>query len=116
MKCVMVFLQSRRPGCLLALSTLAVTIFATQVGAQSIPSMPMVSINDYHMMRNGAEIGDRPSATGLFYYLAGLRVSLMSFDDAHVGTGAKRRICISPTAETGDLIDAIDEELARNTA
>lgn len=115
MKTGAAFLRACGMGRMLGFSMLVAISFAAQTVAQA-SSMPMVSINDYHMMRNDAAVGDRRGATSMFYYVFGLRLSLMALDDAYATEGARRRICISPTAETGDLIDAIDEELVRNAA
>ena len=110
------YTRLRRGGRGLAYCAVMATMAAGPAVAQSSAPMSMLPIDGYHMVRNGMEIGDKPSITLMFYFFVGLRQSLMALDDAYVAAGAKRRICIPPTVEMRDLLMATDEELARNAA
>jgi predicted cobalt transporter CbtA len=91
------------------------------VGAQSsdmkkLAPEPVLSIDFYRTLDEMVILGDKLAAEDMVWFMIGLRTTLMAANDAYVGAGAKRRVCIPPTVTPSELLGAVSAELERNEA
>lgn len=107
-----------------AMGRIAMALVALSAPAAAQPSNMkkltpelVLSIDGFRVMNDLVLLQrDKSDAAALVWFMIGLRTTLMAANDAYVGAGARRRICIPSTVSPGELLDALNDELDRNEA